>query len=1082
MCTPKDQRPLSITFLTVPWFTSQERSKFGLGFAFGPDDSVHGTASLSFSRPCGSEEFPLSALDLPKLGGIRTRGAPPTALDMAEVMTNHEHHQNIPLDERSTGVSSARTAIELAHATIFMSSNNHLLFSDTDRFVESIIDNRMHWVLKTILAPRTPTTEILATNLLIVACQYDDVRAVSLLMSMGADVNVRKRFPVNSWRMTKVMGPLRMAIHYGRLAVAKRLIEGGAMLNLHHEHDLMEALASPENKTTVQMLLEKGMGVRRSPILAFAVASGNIELTNTLLDAGAFNAPWKNPCDYNLHSYIHSGKVERKRMKICYATPLQIAAENNNMMMVHALLGSDSDVNVPESSRLSFKPNSFRCWVDPYYLGQWAELCCICCTAYISPLMHAASNGNIEMTKALLNAGADINFCAGHEYNQMLSKMVQQVGDFDERKPDRTRRRFLRLIRSTALQTAADQENVKLVQFLLEAGALVDKYECGDTALQIAVKRNNTHLTRLLLAYGANVHAPAHWPFGRTALQAASENGNIALFQLLLATTTGPQWWTSISAPPSPIGGRTAIQAAAGNGHIEMVRYLLGLGADINGPTAQKHGATALQAAARSRNPAMAVLVINAGASTITPPGTDSALVIAIENNDLPMFELLLPYAGDICCSSAGNSRPALQVAAGHKSTIFLERLIRKGLDINEFWEHGSYCTALQRAAADGRFEAAQLLLQMGASPNAAVPSGSTLDHWSSNALCAAVYRERLALDVRRYREDTGEDDWEEAEDVSRQYNEETLPKNLKMVLLLLNSGADPNCRTQVELDRVDPSIEDGGSRMSILALAAEASSIRMVNMLLTAGADPNWRYSVDDLTALEQAIYGRSFPIIQLLLKAGADVNARSQYGMTALQQAVCEQNLACVRDLLHRGADINALPGHIEGVTALQMAVRAENDEILHLILDAGADINNPACQIGGRTALQEAVYYKGNLAYVRMLLQKGADVNAPPSEEAGVTALQAASIKGHLAVAMLLLHHGADINADPSKRAGRTALQGAAEHGRLDIVHLLLENDHEMEGLYDRCEDAANFADREGHTTIARILREYRKDDAC
>ena len=79
------------------------------------------------------------------------------------------------------------------------------------------------------------------------------------------------------------------------------------------------------------------------------------------------------------------------------------------------------------------------------------------------------------------------------------------------------------------------------------------------------------------------------------------------------------------------------------------------------------------------------------------------------------------------------------------------------------------------------------------------------------------------------------------------------------------------------------------------------------------------------------------------------------------------------------------------------------------------------------------------------------------------------------------MLLLHNGADINADRSARGGRTALQGAAEHGRLDIVYLLLESDHEMEGLYDRCEDAAEFADKKGHTTIARILREYRKEEA-
>ena len=617
-----------------------------------------------------------------------------------------------------------------------------------------------------------------------------------------------------------------------------------------------------------------------------------------------------------------------------------------------------------------------------------------------------------------------------------------------------SRGRYYRLITSTALQTAVFQENLELVQFLLEAGAIVDTYGYGHTALQVAVKHNNTHLTRLLLAYGANVHAPAHWPSARTALQAASENG-----------------------------------------------------------------ATALQAAARSKNPDMVILVLAAGASTNTLSGTDSALAIAIRNDDLPMFELLLHHAVDICFNFADNIHPVLQadkiypvlqLAAKHRSTIFLRRLIDVGLDVNEFWEHGLYGNALQRAVADGHLKAAQLLLEVRADPDAAVPSGCAVVDWLSSALFVAVSRRtprlvKLFLEyeanpnyfhpkedktplayaieylcIRDYMVYFGEyPGEEEAEDVARYQKEEPVSKELKIILLLLDSDADPNCQSDLYYY--------GGAdyaRSSILGFAATEGLIDIVKMLLTAGASPNWRYSVDDGTALGCAIYGGSNQIIHLLLEAGADVNAPACPNRdrgTALQQAVSQLNLDCIRDLIHRGADVNALPAGIDGMTALQMAVRVENDEIVHLILDAGADINAPACPVDGRTALQEAAS-KGNLANVRMLLQKGADVNAPPSGKTGVTALQAASINGYLAVAMLLLHNGADINADPSEIEGRTALQGAAEHGRLDIVHLLLENDDEMEGFYDRCEVAAEFADEEGHTTIARILREYRKDETC
>ena len=403
VCTPKGQCPISITFATVPWFNFQERFDFGPHFAFGLDNLVRNPATLLFSQPRSGEDSPISALVLPKLGGPHTRDGPPTALDVAEVIHDQDFHDNASFHEQSSEVSSARSAIQLAHATIFMSSNNHLLYDDTDRFVKSIIDNKMYWVLETILAPRTPTTEVLATNLLIVACQYNDVRTVSLLMSLGADLNVRKRFPDYLFLTTESISPLSQAIRKGRLAVLEKLIEGGAKVNpasvaasrweaswlsspshcLHPDDYLMEALASPETNTIVQLLVEKGADVEKSPILAFVVDLGDVHLTRILLNAGAFNGAWKNPFAHNLRD------CEKQKIKGYCATPLQIAAENNNMMMVHTLLNGDSNVNVP--SRLFMEPMYLS-----YRVKYWGTAC-------ISPLVHAASNGNLEMIKVLLN-------------------------------------------------------------------------------------------------------------------------------------------------------------------------------------------------------------------------------------------------------------------------------------------------------------------------------------------------------------------------------------------------------------------------------------------------------------------------------------------------------------------------------------------------------------------------------------------------------------------------------------------------------------------------------------------------------
>ena len=105
------------------------------------------------------------------------------------------------------------------------------------------------------------------------------------------------------------------------------------------------------------------------------------------------------------------------------------------------------------------------------------------------------------------------------------------------------------------------------------------------------------------------------------------------------------------------------------------------------------------------------MFVLNAGASTETPSGIISALAITIENYDLHMFDLLLHYAVKICFDSGRKKRHVLQLAAEHRSTTFLKRLIRIGLDVGECWGRGPLGTALQRAVAVGNVEAARLLI-----------------------------------------------------------------------------------------------------------------------------------------------------------------------------------------------------------------------------------------------------------------------------------------------------------------------------------------------------------------------------------
>jgi ankyrin repeat protein len=85
-------------------------------------------------------------------------------------------------------------------------------------------------------------------------------------------------------------------------------------------------------------------------------------------------------------------------------------------------------------------------------------------------------------------------------------------------------------------------------------------------------------LVRLLLDAGEYINAPAYEDRGRTALQAAVEEGHIMVVHLLFAHGA------DVNADPCPFDGRTCLQAAAEKGRLELVKFLLRVGAEVNTP------------------------------------------------------------------------------------------------------------------------------------------------------------------------------------------------------------------------------------------------------------------------------------------------------------------------------------------------------------------------------------------------------------------------------------------------------------------------------------------------------------------
>ncbi|KAI9641962.1 hypothetical protein NHQ30_009831 [Ciborinia camelliae] len=214
------------------------------------------------------------------------------------------------------------------------------------------------------------------------------------------------------------------------------------------------------------------------------------------------------------------------------------------------------------------------------------------------------------------------------------------------------------------------------------------------------------------------------------------------------------------------------------------------------------------------------------------------------------------------------------------------------------------------------------------------------------------------------------------------------------------------------------------------------------VHFLIEKGANPNAQSGRYRSLPLSRASSLGNIAIVTRLLKAGADVNARSGYDGTALQEAAKEGHEAIVASLLEAGADINA-PANYWAKTALQEAARKGHEAIVALLLKAGADINAPASYCVG-TVLQEAAK-QGNQTIMDMLLLAGADFKVPANSYCG-TPLQEAVKNGSESMVKKLIGLGVDVNAPAVKSWRRNipevAIREALKKGNQAIVDMLIE----------------------------------------
>ena len=235
---------------------------------------------------------------------------------------------------------------------------------------------------------------------------------------------------------------------------------------------------------------------------------------------------------------------------------------------------------------------------------------------------------------------------------------------------------------------------------------------------------------------------------------------------------------------------------------------------------------------------------------------------------------------------------------------------------------------------------------------------------------------------------------------------------------IVINAGDDSRMDQTLSIGEVTAEVTvletgtarfSGGGAVAIvlpsdpLVKAAMQDDLEALNTALITQQDPNVRDKDTHTTALQYAVSNGNREMVQVLLWAKADVNAKDEDGQTVLMMLSDKVTSEMVWDLVNAGAKVNVRDK--DGDTALISAAELNNVEALKALLDAGAKVDTS--NNDGETALMKAAS-NGLVNNIRTLILAGANVNARDKE--GKTALMYATDAKESAAARLLKANGA------------------------------------------------------------------------
>ncbi|MFN0201464.1 MAG: ankyrin repeat domain-containing protein [Bacteroidia bacterium] len=350
---------------------------------------------------------------------------------------------------------------------------------------------------------------------------------------------------------------LKILIGLGEWEKVKALVEEGVSLveTRAEVSSPLHFVVEANNLEMTALFIEKGADVNylssyKGAVLTKACYHGNMEMVKLLLDAGAninLLDAWNesalcNTCSRG-HLLLAQYLVERgasiETTELSF-TPLMRAAQGNHLAVVEWLINLGANVNVVTENGYTALGLAADVSADAvaYELLRADAIIDIANYNLETPLILACKKGNVNLSRALIEKGADVHF--QNKDGQTALSLIRSRKDMkkefkellktetDKNKTDEKPIFKPKDLHEPDLFYAIYNHDINEVRKLVNAGADVNQRNYReDTPLMMATLTANDQMVSFLLQKGADVSAENRYKDTAWAYNMVSQNENI---------------------------------------------------------------------------------------------------------------------------------------------------------------------------------------------------------------------------------------------------------------------------------------------------------------------------------------------------------------------------------------------------------------------------------------------------------------------------------------------------------------------------------------------------------------------------